>query len=74
MSTPWTSSAPPTAAQPSHDLTCGYAGGNTVHVDHHALAYVPGSSSTLIAGSDGGAYVTLNANAATPTFTRSTTA
>ncbi|MEZ4771379.1 MAG: hypothetical protein R2844_23545 [Caldilineales bacterium] len=52
------------------DLTCGYAGGTTVHVDHHALAYVPGSSSTLIAGSDGGAYVTLNANAGSPTFTQ----
>ena len=52
------------------DLTCGYAGGNTVHVDHHALAYVPGSSSTLIAGSDGGAYVTLNADAGSPTFTQ----
>jgi len=52
------------------DLTCGYAGGNTVHVDHHALAYVPGSSSVLIAGSDGGAYVTLNANAANPTFSQ----
>ena len=48
------------------DLTCGYAGENTVHVDHHALAYAPGSSSTLIAGSDGGAYVTLNANDANP--------
>ena len=52
------------------DLTCGYAGGHTLHVDNHALAYVPGSSSTLIAGSDGGAYVTLNADAATPTFTQ----
>ena len=52
------------------NLTCGYAGGTTVHVDHHALAYVPGSSSTLLAGSDGGAYVTLNANAATPSFSQ----
>lgn len=48
------------------NLTCGYAGEETVHVDHHALAYVPGSSSTLIAGSDGGAYVTQNADAANP--------
>lgn len=40
--------------------TCGYAGGTTVHVDHHALAYVPGSSTTLLAGSDGGAYVSTN--------------
>ena len=53
------------------NLTCGYSGGTTVHVDHHALAYAPGSSSTLIAGSDGGAYVTLNANAVgTPTFSQ----
>jgi hypothetical protein len=52
------------------DLTCGYAGGNTVHVDQHALAFVPGSSSVLLAGSDGGAYVSTNANAATPTFTQ----
>jgi hypothetical protein len=40
------------------DLTCGYGGGTTVHVDQHALAYVPGSSTTFLAGSDGGAYVT----------------
>jgi hypothetical protein len=52
------------------DITCGYAGGNTVHVDNHALAFVPGSSSVLLAGSDGGAYVTTNANAGTPTFTQ----
>ncbi|MFZ1710565.1 MAG: hypothetical protein WAW20_18440 [Anaerolineae bacterium] len=42
------------------DKTCGYAGGTVVHVDHHALAYVPGSSTTLLAGSDGGAYVSTN--------------
>ncbi len=52
------------------DLTCGYAGGTTVHVDQHALAYVPGSSSVLMTGSDGGSYVTLNADAASPTFNR----
>ena len=52
------------------DLTCGYAGGTTVHVDEHALAFVPGSSSVLLAGSDGGAYVSTNANAANPTFTQ----
>ena len=52
------------------DLTCGYAGGTTVHVDQHALAFVPGSSSVLLAGSDGGAYVSTNANAANPTFTQ----
>jgi hypothetical protein len=51
------------------DLTCGYNGGHSVHVDQHALAFVPGSSSVLLAGSDGGAYVSTNANAPTPTFT-----
>ncbi|MCI0646714.1 MAG: hypothetical protein L0346_17720, partial [Chloroflexi bacterium] len=48
------------------NLTCGYAGEDTVHVDQHALAYLPGSSSVLLAGSDGGAYVTQNANAVNP--------
>jgi hypothetical protein len=52
------------------NTTCGYAGGNVVHVDHHALAYVPGSSSVMIAGSDGGAYVTTNATSTPPTFSR----
>jgi hypothetical protein len=52
------------------DLTCGYAGGTVVHVDHHAIAFAPGSSTTLLAGSDGGAYVTTNATAGTPTFSR----
>lgn len=52
------------------NLTCGYAGGTTVHVDQHALAFVPGSSSVLLSGSDGGAYVSTNANAANPTFTQ----
>jgi hypothetical protein len=56
------------------DITCGYAGGQTVHVDQHALAYLPGSSSVLLAGSDGGAYVSTNANAppsfGTPSFTQ----
>ena len=39
------------------DETCGYGGGTTQHVDEHALYYVPGSSTTLLAGSDGGIYV-----------------
>ncbi len=50
------------------DVTCGYGGGNTQHVDEHALVYLPGSSSTLLAGSDGGAYVALNADTAAPTW------
>lgn len=53
-----------------NNITCGYAGGDVVHVDQHALAFVPGSSSVLMAGSDGGAYVTENATAAMPTFSR----
>ena len=52
------------------NLTCGYAGGTTVHVDQHALAFVPGSSSVLLAGNDGGAYVSTNADAANPVFTQ----
>ncbi len=33
------------------DITCGYNGtsGRVVHVDQHALAFVPGSSSMLLA-------------------------
>jgi hypothetical protein len=52
------------------NITCGYNGGTTVHVDHHAIEFVPGSSSVLLAGSDGGAYHTANADAVTPTFNR----
>jgi hypothetical protein len=43
------------------NITCGYQGGTT-HVDQHALAFLPGSSSVLLAGSDGGAYVSTNAD------------
>jgi hypothetical protein len=47
------------------DTTCGYSTVQSplpLHVDQHALAFVPGSSSTLLAGSDGGVYVALNAD------------
>ena len=49
-----------------YDTTCGYSGPNPkpVHVDQHALAFVPGSSSMLLAGNDGGVHGTLNADAA----------
>ncbi|MDQ2868342.1 MAG: hypothetical protein M3R59_08030 [Verrucomicrobiota bacterium] len=55
----WDGSNPTTAW---NNLTCGYSGNYVVHVDQHALAFVPGSSSLLLAGSDGGAYATTNAN------------
>ena len=48
-----------------NDTTCGYSGSTeVVHVDQHALAFLPGSSSILLAGSDGGVYATTNANSA----------
>ena len=51
-----------------NDTTCGYSGSTqVVHVDQHALAFVPGSSSILLAGNDGGVHGTTNANAASAT-------
>src|SRR5439155_4610079 len=56
------------------DLTCGYNGApaanHVVHVDQHALAFVNGSSSILLIGSDGAACGTANADVAPtkPTF------
>ena len=53
-----------------NDTTCGYSTVDAplpVHVDQHALAFVPGSSSILLAGSDGGVYATLNADQASAT-------
>jgi hypothetical protein len=53
------------------NLTCGYSGGDDVHVDHHARVYVGGTSTTMLVGSDGGIYLTTNANTGgTPTFTQ----
>ena len=53
------------------DVTCGYNGSalsaHVVHTDHHAMAFVSGSSSILLEGSDGGIFSTLNAQAATAT-------
>ena len=52
-----------TSALPWNDTTCGYTTPNNgVHVDQHALAFVPGSSSVLLAGNDGGVHGTTNAN------------
>ena len=51
-----------------NDTTCGYSGTTqVVHVDQHALAFVPGSSSILLAGNDGGVHATTNANAVSAT-------
>jgi hypothetical protein len=48
------------------DISCGYHLGLNpisapVHVDNHVLAYQPGSSNTLLAGNDGGVYVSNDA-------------
>ena len=62
----WDGSTPATAALPWNDTTCGYGvTNNGVHVDQHALAFVAGSSSLLLAGNDGGIHGTTNANIAT---------
>lgn len=50
-----------------NDTTCGYGANRGVHVDQHALAFVPGSSSILLAGNDGGIHGTTNANTASST-------
>jgi uncharacterized repeat protein (TIGR01451 family) len=59
-----------------YNVTCGYNGSglasHVVHVDHHALAFVPGSSSTLLEGSDGGIFSTVNADTAVIGTTRPT--
>ena len=52
-----------------NDTTCGYSGASPhpVHVDQHALAFVPGSSSILAVGNDGGVHGTTNADIASDT-------
>ena len=50
-----------------NDTTCGYSysgAAGPVHVDQHALAFLPGSSSILAIGNDGGVHGTINANMA----------
>jgi hypothetical protein len=62
----WDGSTPASAALPWNDTTCGYGNvNNGVHVDQHALAFVAGSSSILLAGNDGGVHGTTNANLTT---------
>src|SRR5436190_1564813 len=54
-----------------NDTTCGYSysgAAGPVHVDQHALAFLPGSSSILAIGNDGGVHGTANADAATQTI------
>ena len=48
-----------------NDTSCGYSGGNVVHVDQHGLTFVPGSSAILLANNDGGIHGTTNANLVT---------
>ncbi|HEV7684567.1 MAG TPA: hypothetical protein VGO68_20830 [Pyrinomonadaceae bacterium] len=53
-----------------NDLTCGYSfsgSAGPVHTDQHAIAFVPGSSSVMLIGHDGGINVTSNANTASAT-------
>ncbi|MGZ4983313.1 MAG: WD40/YVTN/BNR-like repeat-containing protein, partial [Chthoniobacterales bacterium] len=51
-----------------NNLTCAYGTNRGVHADQHALAFVPGSSSILLAGGDGGVVGTTNANTTTGTI------
>lgn len=59
-----------------YNVTCGYNGSgaanHVVHVDHHALAFVSGSSSILLEGSDGGIFSSSNADTAVSGATRNT--
>ncbi|MGH8093678.1 MAG: hypothetical protein ACREIF_09425 [Chthoniobacterales bacterium] len=57
-----------------YDTTCGYTGVSPkpVHVDQHALAFLPGSSDILLVGNDGGMHGTINASAAALNTTRPT--
>src|SRR4051812_35212537 len=62
----WDGSNAATSNLPWNDTTCGYGTKNNgVHVDQHALAFVPGSSSTLLVGNDGGIHGTTMANLVT---------
>ncbi|MDQ5866532.1 MAG: hypothetical protein M3390_12490 [Chloroflexota bacterium] len=47
---------------------CNYVQSMVPHIDQHYIAYLPGSSSTLLIGTDGGTYLTTNANVMDPTW------
>jgi hypothetical protein len=55
-----------------YDVGCAYTPAIVVHADQHALAFVPGSSSILLAGNDGGVDVSTNADTAVIGTTRNT--
>lgn len=46
----------------------GRIGGGNMHVDHHARAFVGGDPDVLLAGSDGGMWLSTNATATSPSF------
>lgn len=46
----------------------GCGGWDEVHSDHHAFAFYPNSSDTLLNGNDGGVYITENSQDSTPTW------
>ena len=57
-----------------YDTTCAYTQSTALgmHADEHVLTFVPGSSSILITGCDGGVDATTNANAASLNTARPT--
>jgi hypothetical protein len=55
------------------DITCGYSSiqvPRPVHVDQHAITFMPGSSSRLLFGNDGGVYYSETGDQEQPVFTQ----
>jgi hypothetical protein len=53
------------------DVTCGYSTiqvPRPVHVDQHAITFLPGSSTRALFGNDGGIYLSESVNLTQPTF------